>query len=248
MEAMTWTVVVTPIGGLGLRIEDDAVSGVSFGADAGAMAMGSGSAAGVLADAVRELEEYFAGERTGFTVPARPARGSPFERAVWAEIAAIPYGETLSYGGWVGLQPQPVADHRAVSPGDRFRRQARRLRRRAGPQTLAVTAGGEDRDRAELCRRGDLSHGYQGKRDDRVVMIGQGATNTEAATAGAAAESKSSSSATFAKRVNIGDGRSMYIECRGKGSPTVLLISGSLRAASVNSSVLRTAAAATRSA
>jgi methylated-DNA-[protein]-cysteine S-methyltransferase len=96
MDAMTWTVVVTPIGGLGLRIEDDAVSGVSFGADAGAM--GSGATAGVLADAVRELEEYFAGERTGFTVPARPARGSPFERAVWAEIAAIPYGETLSYG------------------------------------------------------------------------------------------------------------------------------------------------------
>jgi pimeloyl-ACP methyl ester carboxylesterase len=49
---------------------------------------------------------------------------------------------------------------------------------------------------------------------------------TSVATAGAAAESKSSSSATFAKRVNIGDGRSMYIECRGKGSPTVLLISG----------------------
>ena len=49
---------------------------------------------------------------------------------------------------------------------------------------------------------------------------------TSVATAGAATESKSSSSATFAKRVNIGDGRSMYIECRGKGSPTVLLVSG----------------------
>src|SRR3954470_384164 len=98
MDAMTWTVVVTPIGGLGLGVEGDAVSGVSFGADASAMARASGSPAGVLADAVREVEEYFAGERTGFTVPARPARGSPFERAVWTEIAAIPYGETLSYG------------------------------------------------------------------------------------------------------------------------------------------------------
>jgi hypothetical protein len=31
---------------------------------------------------------------------------------------------------------------------------------------------------------------------------------------------------SFAKRVDIGGGRMMYIECHGGGSPTVLLISG----------------------
>ena len=31
---------------------------------------------------------------------------------------------------------------------------------------------------------------------------------------------------SFAKRVDIGGGRLMYIECQGSGSPTVLLISG----------------------
>ena len=31
---------------------------------------------------------------------------------------------------------------------------------------------------------------------------------------------------SFAKRVDIGAGRMMYIECQGSGSPTVLLISG----------------------
>jgi hypothetical protein len=31
---------------------------------------------------------------------------------------------------------------------------------------------------------------------------------------------------SFAKRVDIGKGRMMYIECHGSGSPTVLLISG----------------------
>jgi hypothetical protein len=31
---------------------------------------------------------------------------------------------------------------------------------------------------------------------------------------------------SFAKRVDIGGGRMMYIECHGTGSPTVLLISG----------------------
>jgi hypothetical protein len=30
---------------------------------------------------------------------------------------------------------------------------------------------------------------------------------------------------SFAKRVDIGGGRMMYIECHGSGSPTVLLIS-----------------------
>jgi pimeloyl-ACP methyl ester carboxylesterase len=52
-----------------------------------------------------------------------------------------------------------------------------------------------------------------------------------AVTASAASGSTTSSPATFAKRVNIGNDRSMYIECRGKGSPTVLLLSG-LRGAS----------------
>jgi AraC family transcriptional regulator of adaptative response/methylated-DNA-[protein]-cysteine methyltransferase len=44
----------------------------------------------------RELDEYFAGTRTTFTVPTA-ARGTPFEARVWAELAAIPYGETRSY-------------------------------------------------------------------------------------------------------------------------------------------------------
>src|SRR5215472_10551060 len=32
---------------------------------------------------------------------------------------------------------------------------------------------------------------------------------------------------SFAKRVDIGGGRMMYIECHGSGSPTVVLMSGS---------------------
>ena len=47
---------------------------------------------------MRELAAYFAGELTDFTVPVQLRGGSEFERAVWAEIAAIPYGEMLTYG------------------------------------------------------------------------------------------------------------------------------------------------------
>jgi methylated-DNA-[protein]-cysteine S-methyltransferase len=49
------------------------------------------------ARAVEQLEEYFAGQRTAFDLPLA-ASGSPFEEAVWGAVAAIPYGETRSYG------------------------------------------------------------------------------------------------------------------------------------------------------
>src|SRR4029453_12389180 len=49
------------------------------------------------ADVVRQLDEYFAGERTAFDLPLRPV-GSEFELAVWEQLTRIPYGETRSYG------------------------------------------------------------------------------------------------------------------------------------------------------
>jgi methylated-DNA-[protein]-cysteine S-methyltransferase len=48
-------------------------------------------------DVVRQLGEYFAGERTAFDLPLRPV-GSDFELAVWEQLTRIPYGETRSYG------------------------------------------------------------------------------------------------------------------------------------------------------
>ena len=50
----------------------------------------------VLRQAVRELAEYFAGERQIFTVPVAPA-GTPFQQQVWAALQRIPYGATCSY-------------------------------------------------------------------------------------------------------------------------------------------------------
>ena len=43
-----------------------------------------------------ELAEYFAGERTVFTVPTA-AVGTPFQLRVWEQLAQIPYGTTRSY-------------------------------------------------------------------------------------------------------------------------------------------------------
>jgi methylated-DNA-[protein]-cysteine S-methyltransferase len=55
------------------------------------------SAGEPFARAVEQLEEYFAGQRTAFDLPLA-ASGSPFEEAVWDAVAAIPFGETRSYG------------------------------------------------------------------------------------------------------------------------------------------------------
>jgi methylated-DNA-[protein]-cysteine S-methyltransferase len=46
---------------------------------------------------VRQLGEYFAGDRRGFEL-AIQLDGTRFERAVWGELLRIPYGETSSYG------------------------------------------------------------------------------------------------------------------------------------------------------
>jgi len=51
----------------------------------------------VLTRARQELAEYLAGERTSFDVPTA-ADGSAFEHQVWEILAAIPYGQTTSYG------------------------------------------------------------------------------------------------------------------------------------------------------
>ncbi len=50
-----------------------------------------------LAAYVRELDEYFGGERREFTMPL-DLRGTPFQLACWQALLAIPYGATCSYG------------------------------------------------------------------------------------------------------------------------------------------------------
>lgn len=50
-----------------------------------------------LAPALTQLREYFSRTRREFDLPL-DARGTAFQRAVWAAIARIPYGATATYG------------------------------------------------------------------------------------------------------------------------------------------------------
>jgi AraC family transcriptional regulator of adaptative response/methylated-DNA-[protein]-cysteine methyltransferase len=60
----------------------------------------------------REIEEYFAGRRTAFTVALELA-GTTFQETVWAELLRIPFGRTSSYEAIARAIRRPNA-HRAV--------------------------------------------------------------------------------------------------------------------------------------
>jgi methylated-DNA-[protein]-cysteine S-methyltransferase len=51
---------------------------------------------------------YFAGRLTDFDLPIQ-LHGTPFQRRVWAALADIPYGETVSYGELAAQIGQPTA-------------------------------------------------------------------------------------------------------------------------------------------
>lgn len=51
----------------------------------------------ILDQTIRQLEEYFAGERTTFDLPLSPA-GTEFQHKVWRILQDIPFGQTTTYG------------------------------------------------------------------------------------------------------------------------------------------------------
>lgn len=55
-----------------------------------------GLTSGVLEQTKAQLNEYFAGKRTSFTIPLRMV-GTDFQKRVWNALLEIPYGTTVSY-------------------------------------------------------------------------------------------------------------------------------------------------------
>ncbi|MFW6091792.1 MAG: methylated-DNA--[protein]-cysteine S-methyltransferase, partial [Actinomycetota bacterium] len=110
-----WSTVDSPIGPLVVTADADGVAGVwmdapSYWADGGPP--GAHRDDGALAEVRRQLDEYFAGERTVFDVPLNPS-GTPFQLRVWEALREIPYGTVCSYGELAGRLGSPGAS-RAV--------------------------------------------------------------------------------------------------------------------------------------
>jgi methylated-DNA-[protein]-cysteine S-methyltransferase len=96
---ITHTVMDSPLGELTLVGANGALAGVYFADQRNRPRpgrLGRLAPAG-FAEPVRQLGEYFAGQRTAFELDLDP-RGDEFDRRVWALVAAIGYGQTRSYG------------------------------------------------------------------------------------------------------------------------------------------------------
>lgn len=86
----------------------------------------------ILVKAKTEIEAYFSGNLTKFSLPVDLTNGTPFQRAVWQEINKIKFGQVKTYadiaraigkplaaravGGAVGSNPIPlvVGCHRVL--------------------------------------------------------------------------------------------------------------------------------------
>lgn len=89
----TFFIYRTPMGRVAIESDGDAITRFAFGP----MRLGGMQRATALTNrASNEVLEYLAGKRTSFDVAVR-AEGSAFQRAVWDQISAIPYGETRTY-------------------------------------------------------------------------------------------------------------------------------------------------------
>lgn len=86
-------VVAAHVFALGIRCDDDAVTRIDFLEPRPEQEPTSALAA----EAGRQLAVYITDPTFHFSLPLRPA-GTSFQRRVWAQIAAIPDGQTLTYG------------------------------------------------------------------------------------------------------------------------------------------------------
>lgn len=97
---MNYAYLDTPIGTLLIAGDASTIHRIAFSQGGKAAKPEAGweeSHRGPVAEATRQLREYFAAKRTGFDLPLAP-EGTVFQRAVWRQLQEIPYGETISYG------------------------------------------------------------------------------------------------------------------------------------------------------
>ena len=84
-----------PLGLMAITASDEAVTGIAFHkGSSGEEELRENALTRLAAD---QLREYIEGRRKSFDLPIAP-EGTPFRKAVWSALQAIPYGETRTYG------------------------------------------------------------------------------------------------------------------------------------------------------
>ncbi|BDZ65906.1 methylated-DNA--[protein]-cysteine S-methyltransferase [Agromyces mangrovi Wang et al. 2018] len=138
---MTTTHVIrvdSPVGRIEVVANDTAITALAIECDGALPHDGlPESEVPVLAEARRQLDEYFSGARIAFDLPLE-LRGTPFQRDVWRELRRLDWGEAISYGalatavgrpgsaraigGAVGANPVPIiiGCHRVLASDGRI--------------------------------------------------------------------------------------------------------------------------------
>lgn len=108
-------VLRAPFGALGLRVEQDRLSGIDFLPATVEEAAPQDEFGKFVSDS---LKQYFADPRHDFRLPLM-LKGTPFQQRVWQAIAAIPPGLTLTYSelaNKVGSGARAVANACGANP------------------------------------------------------------------------------------------------------------------------------------
>ncbi len=102
----------TQVGDLTLSEEDGALVAIDWGW------VEAQDPTPLLAEARRQLQAYFDGDRLSFDLPLAPA-GTPYQRRVWQALCEIPPGTTRSYADIaraVGGSPRAVGGANGRNP------------------------------------------------------------------------------------------------------------------------------------
>lgn len=102
-------VLPSPLGPLTLTTDGTALTAVALPDDPDpAPGVPADPAHPVLDRSATQLREYFAGRRTVFGLPLAPV-GTLFQQVVWAALAEVPHGTTVTYGALAARAGSPGA-------------------------------------------------------------------------------------------------------------------------------------------
>ena len=106
---MTDTQIVTsPLGELRISADSAGLTEVQFCQQSPGKTTGNK----IIAAAIDQLNEYFAGQRREFDLPLNPP-GTQFQHCVWQQLLTVKCGDTASYGAIATAIGKPTAS-RAV--------------------------------------------------------------------------------------------------------------------------------------
>ena len=105
---METAIIKSPIGNIRISADKNGLTELRFCEEGG---MGK-TKNPIIAKAVKQVQEYFAGQRQRFDVPLNPD-GTDFQKRVWRELLTVGCGSTVSYGNIAQAIGKPTAS-RAV--------------------------------------------------------------------------------------------------------------------------------------